>query len=319
MVGIYKITNKLNNKAYIGQSVHCGKRLDEHYKGNQLIDDVIRQDGIVNFTFEILKEVNKEDLSYWEDYYIMKYNTLFPNGYNKKWNCNNKVRNKIKEQMQLDNDIGLENDLADILGSKEYIRYPDGERELKNLKYGDVIYAWLLIHSVYSESTDCFFVNKKVCAFTNIAKDIGRSRQTVSKRIKELLKIGMIKEDMENGGYLIPTFINFQRIDCEVIYKLIFLSSTDSQKEELIKTFVWLRRRFLDDNKKISYTDLIKAFGHSRGNEETYDRYKDILTTLQDAGLIKFRTDFSNYRGINGMYEKTLYIYQINDGHEKIG
>ena len=51
MVGIYKITNKLNNKAYIGQSVHCGKRLDEHYKGNQLIDDVIRQDGIVNFTF----------------------------------------------------------------------------------------------------------------------------------------------------------------------------------------------------------------------------------------------------------------------------
>ena len=97
MVGIYKITNKLNNKAYIGQSVHCGKRLDEHYKGNQLIDDVIRQDGIVNFTFEILKEVNKEDLSYWEDYYIMKYNTLFPNGYNKKWNCNNKVRNKIKE------------------------------------------------------------------------------------------------------------------------------------------------------------------------------------------------------------------------------
>ena len=58
---------------------------------------MIRQDGIVNFTFEILKEVNKEDLSYCEDYYIMKYNTLFPNGYNKKWNCNNKVRNKIKE------------------------------------------------------------------------------------------------------------------------------------------------------------------------------------------------------------------------------
>ena len=58
MVGIYKITNKLNNKAYIGQSVHCGKRLDEHYKGNQFIDDVIRQDGIVNFTFEILKELS---------------------------------------------------------------------------------------------------------------------------------------------------------------------------------------------------------------------------------------------------------------------
>lgn len=40
MIGIYKITNKLNNKSYIGQSIHCGKRLDEHTKGNQLIDGV---------------------------------------------------------------------------------------------------------------------------------------------------------------------------------------------------------------------------------------------------------------------------------------
>lgn len=36
MIGIYRITNKLNNKSYIGQSVHCGKRLDEHSKGTQL-------------------------------------------------------------------------------------------------------------------------------------------------------------------------------------------------------------------------------------------------------------------------------------------
>ena len=36
MEGIYKITNKTNGKSYIGQSVHCGKRLDEHCKGRQL-------------------------------------------------------------------------------------------------------------------------------------------------------------------------------------------------------------------------------------------------------------------------------------------
>jgi predicted GIY-YIG superfamily endonuclease len=34
MVGIYKITNQQNQKSYIGQSIHCGKRFDEHYKGN---------------------------------------------------------------------------------------------------------------------------------------------------------------------------------------------------------------------------------------------------------------------------------------------
>ena len=41
MIGIYKITNKRNNKFYIGQSIHCGKRFDEHCQGKQLIDETI--------------------------------------------------------------------------------------------------------------------------------------------------------------------------------------------------------------------------------------------------------------------------------------
>ena len=35
LIGIYKITNKLNGKSYIGQSIHYGKRLDEHYAGSK--------------------------------------------------------------------------------------------------------------------------------------------------------------------------------------------------------------------------------------------------------------------------------------------
>lgn len=106
MIGIYKITNKLNNKSYIGQSIHCGKRLDEHCKGNQLIDEIIQLEGIENFTFEIMKQVKEEEkkeLSYWEDYYIIKYNTLFPNGYNKKWNCNKAQRRQIQDAIKKKN------------------------------------------------------------------------------------------------------------------------------------------------------------------------------------------------------------------------
>lgn len=40
MIGIWSDksdqTNKLNGKSYVGQSIHCGKRFDEHSKGNQL-------------------------------------------------------------------------------------------------------------------------------------------------------------------------------------------------------------------------------------------------------------------------------------------
>ena len=58
-----------------------------------------------------------------------------------------------------------------------------------------------------------------------------------------------------------------------------------------------------------SFNDIIFAFGHSKGNEQTYNRYKDILTTLQGAGLIKFRTDIARTQG---RYGKTLYVYQVN-------
>lgn len=93
MIGIYKITNDLNGMSYIGQSVHCGKRFDEHCKGDQYIDRVMQTEGIDNFSFKILQKVHKSELSIWEDYYITKYNTMYPNGYNKKWNCSEKTRN----------------------------------------------------------------------------------------------------------------------------------------------------------------------------------------------------------------------------------
>ena len=114
MIGIYKITNKLNNKSYIGQSIHCGKRLDEHCKGTQFIDEVMKLEGVENFTFEILKEVNKEDLSYWEDYYILKYNTMFPNGYNKKWNTTKEVRDSIvfKDNYEEVKSLNIYSDIA---------------------------------------------------------------------------------------------------------------------------------------------------------------------------------------------------------------
>ena len=100
MIGIYKITNKHNGKSYIGQSIHCGKRLDEHFSGEQFIDKVIQLEGVNSFTFDILRESTKEELSYWEDYYIIKYNSIFPNGYNQRWNCNAATRDAIRIRLE---------------------------------------------------------------------------------------------------------------------------------------------------------------------------------------------------------------------------
>lgn len=78
-IGIYKITNKINGKMYIGQTRHFQKRWAEHKNKakdpNQTrkLYKAMYQYGIDNFSFEVIEcckieELNKREL-YWIDYY----------------------------------------------------------------------------------------------------------------------------------------------------------------------------------------------------------------------------------------------------------
>lgn len=82
---IYKITNLINNKVYIGQtSTSMKQRMSEHLRHNLLpIDRALNKYGIENFEVEVIDEANsKEELNQKEIYYIKKYNCIRPNGYN---------------------------------------------------------------------------------------------------------------------------------------------------------------------------------------------------------------------------------------------
>lgn len=84
MVGIYKITNKINGKSYIGQSIHIEQRWQEHlYKNTHcsLIKYAFHKYGVDNFIFEVLEECKQEELNEKEQYWIKYFNT-FENGYN---------------------------------------------------------------------------------------------------------------------------------------------------------------------------------------------------------------------------------------------
>lgn len=86
MIGIYKITNKHNGKAYIGQSVDIEKRWWEHKysKTDSLIHRAIKKYGIDSFCFEVLCECEKGELNELETKYISEHGTMHPKGYNLK-------------------------------------------------------------------------------------------------------------------------------------------------------------------------------------------------------------------------------------------
>ena len=85
IMGIYKVTNKLNNKVYIGQSIHIYRRWCEHCQpsATSLLGKAIQKYGKENFVFEVLEEiVDINALTQKESEYIKLYNSIVPNGYN---------------------------------------------------------------------------------------------------------------------------------------------------------------------------------------------------------------------------------------------
>lgn len=90
MIGIYKITNLINNHSYIGQSTNIQERLRRHksrYKNpssqdyNKILYQAFRKYGIENFSFQIIEQCSINELNLKEKQWINYYNT-YEDGYN---------------------------------------------------------------------------------------------------------------------------------------------------------------------------------------------------------------------------------------------
>lgn len=94
---VYKVTNKINGKVYIGQTIRTlARRKLEHFqeikreqkigKTTVFFHNALQKYGSDNFTWEVLKEcTTQEELDYYERFYINEYNSLNKTkGYNLK-------------------------------------------------------------------------------------------------------------------------------------------------------------------------------------------------------------------------------------------
>ena len=76
MIGIYIITNKIDGKRYIGQSVDIKKRFHDHrcvsHETNVHLKRALKKYGKENFKYEVLEECPEEKLDELEVYYISK-------------------------------------------------------------------------------------------------------------------------------------------------------------------------------------------------------------------------------------------------------
>ncbi len=90
MTGIYKITNKINGKCYIGQSNDIKRRFAQHkspYEWGRNPESHLYRAfqcyGMENFSFEVIEECSEEQLNDREMYWIEYYHSMVKyDGYN---------------------------------------------------------------------------------------------------------------------------------------------------------------------------------------------------------------------------------------------
>ena len=128
MIGIYKITNKVNDKCYVGQSIDIDRRFKEHRSGlnkkvghNPYFQNAWDKYGEDNFEFEILEEVKDTNLlDEREIYYISFYKSNDRDyGYNATpgGNCfigREEARSKLSISKRFNNSHLTEQDVREI-------------------------------------------------------------------------------------------------------------------------------------------------------------------------------------------------------------
>ena len=115
---IYLLTNTINNKQYVGQTMakNITKRWNTYRKlvqcsiGRYLYNAFLKH-GVDSFKFQIICICFDEDCNKYEEYYIKKFNTIVPNGYNLQSGGNNRRQHPesiLKKTMTIRNSPNYE-------------------------------------------------------------------------------------------------------------------------------------------------------------------------------------------------------------------
>ena len=195
---IYKITNLVNNKIYIGQTINSiDKRLKKHLSQVNCTNicsalySAFKKYGKENFIIEIVinGEYSKEELNQLEMFYIKKFNSLSPNGYNLQSGGNSfmvveSVKKQISEKLK-GREMTWKNKVSDgvkkLWQNKEYREKQILQKHKKRGKYREGIIKPFrinldneLINKMYSNGDTIY----------KIAKYFNVSFYTIKKRIK---------------------------------------------------------------------------------------------------------------------------------------
>lgn len=177
MIGIYKITNKLNGKVYIGKSKDIMQRWAAHehalnkgtHHSTKLQEDFNHNGGIEIFDFSVLEVCAPSELNEKERYYTTKFDSI-ENGYN---------GNEQKKQQE----------------KSEIVITNASFKELQNRVGNSYLTTYLYLRFNADDE------NQIILNQTQLADEFGVGNLTISKHIRVLIDNGVIKLIGKSGLY----------------------------------------------------------------------------------------------------------------------
>lgn len=178
------------------------------------------------------------------------------------------------------------------------------EAKLKTL-YDDILYGYLQTISIKLDDSNKRYINKNQISFSNIAKQLGKTYQTISKHFKILEGLGLIVEDKLNKRYEIVILSND---NCALIPNDVLTVLTNIAHPRAISLYAYFLKRHLsskDNAFNFTKTSLNSYLGISTNNRRD-NIVEDCLKFLAYLKLIEYDTiDIDGPLGIEKRYRLT--------------
>ena len=162
MVGIYKITNKINEHCYIGQSRNIAKRWRAHKESmsnkntpayDYPLQRALRKYGVDSFIFEVIEECSVSELNereiYWISFYNPEYNQTAGGNYTI-------VPQKLTpEQVEKIQQILLEDTAGEVSHAELAKQYGVNKDTIKDINVGRTWYNDKYVYPLHYSKFDC--------------------------------------------------------------------------------------------------------------------------------------------------------------------
>jgi group I intron endonuclease len=183
--GIYKITNIVNNKIYIGSAYNISNRFSVHVytlnnnkHKNKHLQFAWNKYGKINFKFEIIELVHKEQLLLREQYWIDLYKPYQKNiGYNMAKKAGNTAGIKASEQTRRKQSEAAKKRPKRILSEQERLKISE--------RYKGQIAPWSKLNWIIINEIRTLYANG--ITQKNISKKYNIAQTTVSEIIRNLI------------------------------------------------------------------------------------------------------------------------------------